>query len=188
VSNSMDNRAGKKRSSMSNKWSISISSDSIINNISNISIISIGMVSNMLCTTIRKSNRVRSRDTTGTISSFSSIKTRARIVIIDSISIGVRIGLISIDRSSMGNKRACNKRRMGDEGGMGDNWSMGNSNGVRHSMDNWVTYRMDTSKDWSMSNNPSSTMKTVGRVSYSSNTSSKSLGLSGASVFSLVWL
>ena len=33
-----------------------------------------------------------------------------------------------------------------------------------------------------------STMKTVGRVSYSSNSSSKSLGLSGASVFSLVWL
>merc|ERR1712106_3788 len=42
--------------------------------------------------------------------------------------------------------------------------------------------------DWSMSNNTSSTMKTVGRVSYSSNRSSKSLGLSGASVFSLVWL
>ena len=42
--------------------------------------------------------------------------------------------------------------------------------------------------DWGMSNNTSSTMKTVGRVSYSSNTSSKGLGLSGTSVFSLVWL
>merc|ERR1712106_1102852 len=50
------------------------------------------------------------------------------------------------------------------------------------SMDNWGMV------DWSMSNNTSSTMKTVGRVSYSINRSSKSLGLSGASVFSLVWL
>ena len=43
-------------------------------------------------------------------------------------------------------------------------------------MSNWV------------SNNSPGTMKTVRRVSHSSNSGSKSLWLSGASVFSLVWL
>merc|ERR1719412_1093532 len=40
----------------------------------------------------------------------------------------------------------------------------------------------------SMSQNCLGTMKTVGRVSNGSNSSSKSLGLNGASMFSLVWL
>jgi len=69
-------------------------------------------------------------------------------------------------------------------------WSM--SYWVSNSMSNWVGNSMSNSMSKSMSNgvsnNTSSTMKTVGRVSYSSNRSSKSLGLSGASVFSLVWL
>jgi len=50
------------------------------------------------------------------------------------------------------------------------------SHRVSHSMSNWV------------SNNSLGTMKTVGRVSHGSDSSSESLGLSGASVFSLVWL
>merc|ERR1712123_83490 len=167
ASNSMDNRTSNEGSSMSNNWSISISCNSIIGDISNISIISIGIVAHMLSTTIRKSNRVRSSYTASTISRLSSIKTRTRIVIIDSIGVGVGVRLISIDRGSMGNHRGGNKR------------------GMSYSMNNGMTNSTHTSKDWSMSNNTSSTMKTVGRVSYSSNTSSKSLGLSGASVFSL---
>ena len=146
---------------------ISIGCNSIIGDISNISIISIGIVAHMLSTTIRKSNRVRSSYTASTISRLSSVKTRTRIVIIDSIGVGVGVRLISIDRGSMGNHRVGKKR------------------GMSYSMNNGMTNSTDTSKDWSMSNNTSSTMKTVGRVSYSSNTSSKSLGLSGASVFSL---
>ena len=58
----------------------------------------------------------------------------------------------------------------------------------RGSMDNRSMVGGGSMVDWGMSNNTSSTMKTVGRVSYSSNTSSKGLGLSGTSVFSLVWL
>merc|ERR1712106_1032717 len=76
-----------------------------------------------------------------------------------------------------------------------DNWSMVGGSSMDNggmvggsSMDNWSMVGGSSMVDWSMSNNTSSTMKTVGRVSYSSNRSSKSLGLSGASVFSLVWL
>merc|ERR1712106_968473 len=65
-----------------------------------------------------------------------------------------------------------------------DNWGMVGGS----SMDNWSMVGRSSMVDWSMSNNTSSTMKTVGRVSYSSNRSSKSLGLSGASVFSPMWL
>ena len=51
-------------------------------------------------------------------------------------------------------------------------------------MGNWVGNCMS---NW-VSNNSLGTMKTVRRVSHSSNSSSESLGLSSASVFSLVWL
>jgi len=50
------------------------------------------------------------------------------------------------------------------------------SDRVSHGMSNWV------------SNNSLGTMKTIGRVSHGSDSSSESLGLSSASVFSLVWL
>ena len=46
----------------------------------------------------------------------------------------------------------------------------------------------DSSMTKAMSDDSSGTMKTVWRISYGSNSSSKSLGLCGASVFSLVWL
>ena len=46
----------------------------------------------------------------------------------------------------------------------------------------------DSSMTKPMSDDSSSAMKTVWRISNRSNSSSKSLGLCGASVFSLVWL
>jgi len=57
-------------------------------------------------------------------------------------------------------------------------------NRVSNSMGNWVSNSMG---NW-VSNNSLGTVETVRRVSHGSNSSSKSLGLSGASVFSLVWL
>merc|ERR1712123_185230 len=120
----------------------------------------------MLSTTIRESNRVRSNSVTSTITSLSSIEIRIGVVISNGIGVGVGRRLIRVSWSSM------------------DNWGMVGWS----SMDNWSMVGRSSMVDWSMSNNTSSTMKTVGRVSYSSNRSSKSLGLSGASVFSLVWL
>ena len=169
----IDRSSMNKRSSVigwcSSNW---VGSSSIIGNISNISSISISLVVNMLGTAIRKSNRVRSSSITSTITSLSSIEVGIGVVISNSISVGVRRRLIRISRLSVVGR-----------GGMDNRGVVG-----RGSMDNRSMVGRSCMVDWGMSNNTSSTMKTVGRVSYSSNTSSKGLGLSGTSVFSLVWL
>jgi len=70
---SMDNRSSIGGSCLDN-WSIRIDSCSFISHISNISIISIGMIVHMLGTAIRKSNGIRSRDSSCTIRSLISIE------------------------------------------------------------------------------------------------------------------
>merc|ERR1712106_327288 len=158
---SMDNRGSISRSSMDNRGSIGwsgmnqrsiwVDSSSFISNISNISIISIGMVVHMLGTTIRKSNRVRSGHSSCTIRSFISIECRLGVVISYSISKGVRRGLIRVGwLSSM----VC-------RGNMSNNWSMisrssmiswssmisGSSMISWSSMDNWssmISWGMDS--------------------------------------------
>merc|ERR1719466_264380 len=89
-------------------------------------------------------------------------------------SIGVRVG------------RGLSKVRLGissnsmvsNNWGMVNNRSMGNSNWVSNTMSNSMSKsmsnRMSNSMGNRMSNNTSSSMKTVQRVSYSSNSSSKS--------------
>merc|ERR1719477_425759 len=123
----MDNRGSIGRSGLNN-WSIRVHSSSFIGNISNISIISISMVVYMLGTTIRKGNRVRSRDSSCTISSLFSIESRIGVVISNSISIGVWGRLIRVSWLSMDNWSSM----VG--GGSMDNWS---SMVGRGSMDNW---------------------------------------------------
>merc|ERR1719513_164621 len=92
---SMDNRGSIGRTGLNN-WSIRVHSSSFIGNISNISIITISMVVHMLGTTIRKSNGVRSRDSSCTISSLFSIESRIGVVISNSVSIGVGGRLIRV--------------------------------------------------------------------------------------------
>ena len=67
---SMDNR-GSVVSWGSGNW---VGSSSFIGNISNISFIPISLVVNMLGTTIRKSNRVRSSSIASTMISLSSVE------------------------------------------------------------------------------------------------------------------
>merc|ERR1712106_90751 len=158
----------------------------LIGNIGNISIIIIGMVVDMLDTAIRKVDRVGAFYNTGTIIGLSLVEGSTRAVISNSIGVGVGRGLSIVRLGISTNSMVSNNWSMVD------NRSMGNSNWVSNSMSNWMGNSMANSMSKSMSNgvsnNTSSTMKTVGRVSYSCNSSSKSLGLSGASVFSLVWL
>merc|ERR1711874_630429 len=95
VSNSMDNWASNN-SMVSNRmsnWmsnSVSISSNSLISHISNITIIIIGMIGNMLGTAIRKVDRVGTFHNTSTIIGLSLVEGSTRVVI--SNSIGVRVG------------------------------------------------------------------------------------------------
>jgi len=62
---------------------------SLIGHISNIAIISIGSILDMLGTTIGKSNRIGSTHNTGTITAFSGIEGSLGVVISNSIFIGV---------------------------------------------------------------------------------------------------
>merc|ERR1719427_178200 len=144
---SVDNRGSIGRSSLNN-WSIRIDSGSFISNISNISIISISMVVHMLGTAIRKSNRVRSRDSSCTISSLFSIECSIGVVVSNSISIGVRRRLIRVswlssmiswgnldNRGSMDNRGSISRGSMDNRGSV-DNWSMNSMNSMNSNRDN----------------------------------------------------
>merc|ERR1712128_64486 len=132
---SMDNRGSISWSSMDN-WSIWVDRSSFISDISNVSIISISMVVHMLGTTIRKSNRVRSRNGSCTIRSFISIESRLGVVISYGISKGVRRGLIRVSWLSS----------MVGRGSMSNNWSMIS----RCCMDNWNMISRGCMDNWSM--------------------------------------
>merc|ERR1719500_1856293 len=137
VSNSMSNWVGnnsRMSNSMSN-WvsnSVSIGSNTIIGHISNITIIIIGMVVDMLNTAIRKVDRVGSFNNTGTIIGLSLVESSTRVVI--SNSIGVRVG------------RGLSKVRLGISSNsmVSNNWSMVDNRGMGNS--NWVSYSNTMSK------------------------------------------
>merc|ERR1719228_579526 len=136
-----------------NHWSIRIHSSTFISNISNISIITIGMIVHILSTSIRESNRVRSSDSSCTIRRFSSIESSIGVVISNSIIVGVRAGLIRVSsRCSM-----CNQRGMSYYRGMSNNWSnrvsygMGNGSSMyNRSMDCMNNWTVDSMNNWSM--------------------------------------
>merc|ERR1719316_1686253 len=128
------------------RLSLRVYRDSLIGDISDISIIVVRGVLNVLGATIGKSNIIRSGDNTVSISSLSSIEVSLRVVISNSVLVSVR--LISIGRFSISSSLVDNRGSM-DNWGMVDNWSsmdnwsngMGNwvgNNGVVDSMGNWV--------------------------------------------------
>merc|ERR1711887_416586 len=97
MSNSMSNRVsnsmGNWVSNSMGNWmsnSVGICSNTIISDISNITIIIIGMIVDMLGTAIRKVDRVGTFYNTSTIIGLSLVEGSTRVVI--SNSIGVRVG------------------------------------------------------------------------------------------------
>merc|ERR1711982_34953 len=101
VGNSMSNwvsNNSRVSNSMGN-WvsnSVGISSSSFISNIGNISIIIIGMIFDMLDTTIRKVDRVGTIYNTSTIIGLSLVEGSTRVVISNSISVSVGIGFSKV--------------------------------------------------------------------------------------------
>jgi len=184
---------GRDRGSMVRCRGIWVDSSSIIGDISNIASIAISLVSNMLDTTIRKSNGIRSLSIASTITCLSSVEVGVGVVISYSIGVGVggghiRVGRGFISRGSMNNWGMVSRGSV-DYRGMVSRGSVDN----RSSVDNRGMVSWGSMVDWgsmvsrSMSKNSLCSMKTVRRVSNSSNSCSKSLGLCGAPVFSLVW-
>merc|ERR1719435_848104 len=133
VSNSMGNWVSNNSmvsqrvsNSMSN-WvsnSVSIGSNTIISHISNITIIIIGMIGNMLGTAIRKVDRVGTFHNTGTIIRLSLVEGSTRVVISNSIGVRVGRGLSKVRLGISSNSMVSNNW------GMVDNRGMGNSNWV----------------------------------------------------------
>jgi len=103
----------RDRGSMVRCRGIWVDSSSIIGHISNIASIAISLVSNMLGTAIRKGNRVRSLSITSTITSLGSVEVGVRVVIRDSISIGIRGGLIGVSRGVVGRGSVDNRGVVG---------------------------------------------------------------------------
>merc|ERR1719147_91731 len=130
VSNSMSNRVSNN-SGVSN--SVGISSSSFISNISNISIIIIGMIFDMLDTTIRKVDRVGTIYNTSTIIGLSLVEGSTRVVISNSISVSVGRGLSKV-------RLGISTNSVSNNWGMVDNRSMSNRNWVSNSY--WVSNGM----------------------------------------------
>merc|ERR1719290_205138 len=161
MSNSMNNWSGMNNwgsigwSSLNNRG-IWVDSGSFIGNISNITIISISMVVHMLGTAIRKSNGVRSRDSSCTISSLFSIKSSLRVVISNSVSVGVRRRLIRVSwlssmvsRGNLDNWSSMNNWGVISRGSVDNGGSMDNRDSM-DSMSNWCMDSMDSMSNWCM--------------------------------------
>merc|ERR1712113_259128 len=131
--------------------SIRGSSDSIISDISDISVVVVGGVLDMLGTAIRESNIIRSRNNTSSITRLSSVEVSLGVVISNSVLVG--IGFISIGRlRGMVSRGSVDNRGVVDNRGMVDNWGNSNSmsNWVVDGMGNWVSnnWVVDSMSNW----------------------------------------
>jgi len=203
---------------MSNWGSSSIVWLSLVGDISNETIIVVGMILNMLDSAVRKVDRVFSINNTGSIIVLSLVESSTRVVISDSIGVRVwgRLSKVISNISSMGNWGVVSWGSVDNWGmigwgsmdsmvhwgmdsmvnwgmdSVGNNWgSVVEEWGSMNSMGNWG---MDSVVNWgmdsvdSMGDNGISSVKSVGGISNNSGVGAESLALGGGSVFSLVWL
>jgi len=178
-------------------WFLWVDSGSLIGDISNKSVISIGGVLDVLDSAIRKSNGVRSSNIGSTIGLFLSIEAGLGVVISNSVGVGVWGDLIGVglNISSLdwgmvswgwGMISWGSVDSVGNNWGSVDDWgmdSMSNNWGSVDGMSNWGMDGVD-----SMGDNGISSVKSVGGISNNSSVGAESLALGGGSVFSLVWL
>merc|ERR1712029_633629 len=172
-------------------WGSSVCWGSLVGDISDITIIVIGMVLDVLDSAIGKVDRVFTINNTGSVIVLSLLESSTRVVI--SNSVGVRVwGNLSkvisnisslhwgmVSRGSMSNNWGMISwsSMSDDRGSMSDNWG---SNGTVSN--NWGVDGVN-----SMGDNSISTVKSVGGISNNRSVGSESLALCCASVFSLVW-
>jgi len=178
-------------------WGLWVDSGSLIGDISDISIISVGRVLDVLDSAIRKSNRVRSGNVGSTIGLFLSVEASLGVVISNSVGegvwrdlIGVGLNISSLDWGMVswgwGMISWGSVDSVGNNWGSVDDWgmdSMSNNWGSVDGMSNWGMDGVD-----SMGDNGISSVKSVGGISNNSSVGAESLALGGGSVFSLVWL
>ena len=126
--------------------------DSLIGYVSDISVVVVGGVLDMLGATIGKSNIVRSRNNTSSISSLSSVEVSLGVVISNSVLVGVGfVNMSWLNISSMS---------WSISWGSMDNWGMVDSmsNWVVDSMGNWVSNKSMMSSMAAMRDNSTMSM------------------------------
>jgi len=177
-------------------WSLWVDSGSLISDISDISIITVGRVLDVLDSAIGKSNGVRSGNVAGTIGLLLGVEVRLGVVIGNSVGVGVGRNLIGVNLSlsvswSWGMvSGSSNNWGMVSWGSNLHDWGWGISWGSVHGVgNNWGSVGNDWGVDGvnSMGDNSISTVKSVGGISNNSSVGTESLALCCASVFSLVW-
>merc|ERR1719481_2075422 len=130
-----------RASNSSYRDSLGVGSSAFIGHISNISVDGVGVVVDMLDPAVRESHRVGSLSIASSITGLSSIEVGVGVVIGNSVVVGVRRDLISINLSnSMGNwsmvSRGSNHGSMVSRGSMGNDWGMGHNTCHTASMGN----------------------------------------------------
>jgi len=144
---SMDHRGSNhgsmvgRASNSSHRDSLRVGSSAIIGHISNIPVDRVGVVVDMLDPAVRESHRVGALSIASSITGLSSIEVGVGVVISNSVVVGVRRDLISINLSnSMGNwsmvSRGSNHGSMVSRGSMGNDWGMGHNTCHTASMGN----------------------------------------------------
>ena len=179
--------------SVSNWGSSSVMWLSLIGDISNITIIVVGVVLDVLDSAVGKVDRVFSINNTSSVIVLSLLESSTRVVISNSIGVRVwgRLSKVISNISSMdwgmvswGSVDSMVNWGMGNNWGSMDNWGM-DSMAKNWGMDGMVDWGMDGMN--SMGDNSISSVKSVGGISNNSSMGSESLALCCASVFSLVW-
>merc|ERR1712107_124767 len=172
--------------SVSNWGSSSVMWLSLIGDISNITIIVVGVVLNMLDSAVGKVDRVFSINNTSSIIVLSLLESSTRVVISNSIGVRVwgRLSKVISNISSMDwGMVSWGSMHSMVKWGMGNNWGGMDSMSKNWGMDGMVDWSMDSMD--SMGDNSISSVKSVGGISNNSGVGSESLALGGGSVFSL---
>jgi len=167
-------------------WSLWVDSGSLISDISDISIITVGRVLDVLDSAIGKSNGVRSGNVASTIGLLLGVEVRLGVVIGNSVGVGVGRNLIGVNLSL---SVSWSWGMVSGSSNLHD-WGWGISWGSVHGVgNNWGSVGNDWGVDGvnSMGDNSISTVKSVGGISNNSSVGTESLALCCASVFSLVW-
>ena len=123
---------------------LGVGSSSFISDFSDISIISIGSVCDMLCAAIRKSNRIRTNSISISSTGFSSIEGSLRVVISNSIFKSVGLSRTIIGRSSGMMDYGSSVVGRGTDYWSVDNWDMVG----RGTMNYWCMVGWGTVNNW----------------------------------------
>merc|ERR1739845_75577 len=145
--------------------SLRVDRDSLVADISNISVVVVRGVLDSLGTAIRESNRVLTRDNTVSVSSLSSIEPGVGVVVGNTILVSVGLLNLRVGRGRVGNDRGSMSNNWGrvgnDRGSMGNDWgrvgnnrcAVSNNRGmVGNNRGSMSQNRSSMSQNWSMSN------------------------------------